>query len=397
MPKVVGAKLAYSSSELWFNPVDLELNVGDKALFKTARGLEMGTVTRAPFEVSREMIVKKTGNDWLKTAERFATEQDLLKAQDLQEEAARAHEYFKEEVQNLGLEMKTVGVDILFDESKAICYFAAEERVDFRELIKKLAQKLDRKIEMHQIGSRQEAAICGGIAHCGCEYCCTRWQREFSPVSIRMAKDQDLSINSEGISGSCGRLMCCLRFETDCYKEFKKRAPKKGSTIQTPAGEATVVGFNTPKELVDIKINDSGKRFTIPLQDMSASKAAHKKAAENNCPLRPDTVSQDVFEQLGMAGLDALVGTLEAEPAPTPKHEEPKKPERTTARISKKVHGMRPKKQRRRQNAAAKEQPQEQKPHEKKPSATRRIRRHRKQESAPARDVRPGRHQREGN
>jgi len=151
-----------------------------------------------------------------------------------------------------------------------IFYFAAEERVDFRELVRELASTFKTRIDMRQVGVRDEARLVGGIGHCGQQLCCVRFGGEFQPVSIRMAKEQDLPLNPLKISGLCGRLMCCLRYEYDAYKDFKQRAPKYGSPVETPTGKAKVVGLNTPKELITIRGED-GTQTVVPLAALDCS------------------------------------------------------------------------------------------------------------------------------
>lgn len=417
MPKVVAIKLPHASQEFWFNPQNLDLCPHDLVICKTAQGLELGECVRKPYEVAREEIVEKTGKDWLQLVDRIATEKDIEQANALREEAKEAVRIFKEEAAALKLDLKVVGVDYLFDGLKAICYFSSEERVDFRELVKKLSEKLGRRVEMKQIGPRQEAALHGGIAHCGCEFCCTKWEKEFSPVSIRMAKDQDLSINGDGISGSCGRLMCCLRYETEAYRDFKKRAPKKGAKIQTPSGTAVVVGFNTPKEEVEIKFDETNKRVRIGLSDMCASQAAKQHAETNNCPLRPDTLSQEGFDKLGLMSFDVAMPKREVDALSADKSADNDKREKKPLRPQK-SHGMRPKKERRKRlrikdNGGAQKQTASSAPENASGEAlpTRRVRRIRKHHeieplqqvstkthrSVPAQDMRPGRSQRENN
>lgn len=348
MPKVVGAKLSSSSIELWFNPLDLDLRAGDIVMLKTAQGLEIGKITRSPFEVERSCIIEKTGKDWLRMVDRLATDADKVRAKKLQKKAQEALFIFKKEAAKLNLDLKAIKVCHAFDDSKVTCYFSADERVDFRELVKNLSLKFSKKVEMKQIGPRQEAALCGGVAHCGCEYCCVRWESEFSPVSIRMAKDQNLSINNEGISGACGRLMCCLRFETEAYQDFKKCAPKKGAKIKTPSGIATVIGLNMPKEQVELKFEESGKRVSIKLCDLVASEEARKKAQENNCSLRPDTLSQEAYDALDMMKLDAFVSMHDK------KEEEVEQPlEQKLKRVQKKTHGMQPRRRERKRDRRA--------------------------------------------
>ena len=176
-------------------------------------------------------------------------------------------------------------------------YFAAEERVDFRQLVKDLSSTLHIRVDMRQIGVRDETRLVGGYAQCGQELCCTRFGGQFEPVSIRMAKEQDLPLNSSKISGVCGRLMCCLRYEFEAYKDFKSRAPKKKTLIDTPLGKARIQEYDTPREQLVLRL-ENGKVFKVNLADMTCSEGCKKKAAEQGCNCRPDCVTRDVLERI---------------------------------------------------------------------------------------------------
>ena len=171
------------------------------------------------------------------------------------------------------LDMKPIDVEYLFAGDKVVFYFVAEERVDFRDLVKDLASRFKARIDMRQVGVRDEARMIGGLGHCGEQLCCVRFGGEFQPVSIRMAKEQDLPLNPLKISGLCGRLMCCLRYEFEAYKDYKQRAPKKGAIVETPLGLAKVSELNTPHETVGMRLED-GMRFSVPLEGMECCKGA---------------------------------------------------------------------------------------------------------------------------
>jgi hypothetical protein len=165
---------------------------------------------------------------------------------------------------------------------------------------------------MRQIGVREEASLVGGFAHCGQELCCARLGCGFQPVSIRMAKEQDLPLNSPKISGACGRLMCCLRYEFEAYKDFKQRAPKRNASIDTPLGEARCVDFNTPREEITLRL-ENGKSLKVPLSGMCCSERACAKAEENHCPCRPDTVTREALEELQSPEVQSALGELDRE------------------------------------------------------------------------------------
>ena len=206
-------------------------------------------------------------------------------------------EDFRRLVKQNGLDMKPVGVEYLFGGEKIVFYFAAEDRVDFRQLVKDLSACFHTRIDMRQIGVRDETRLVGGFAHCGQELCCTRFGGQFEPVSIRMAKEQDLPLNSAKISGVCGRLMCCLRYEFEAYKDFKSRAPKKKTLIDTPLGKAKIQEYNTPREQLVLRL-ESGKVFRVNLSDMTCSEGCKKRAEEQGCNCRPDCVTRDILERI---------------------------------------------------------------------------------------------------
>ena len=274
MPLVVPVKFTYASRDLWFDPQDLDILEADYAICSTERGTEIGLVTADPFEVPLDEIGQP-----LKPVLRVASDIDLQLADDLAIQGDEAMVDFRRLVKELDLEMKPVGVEYLFGGEKAVFYFAAEERVDFRQLVKDLSSTLHIRVDMRQIGVRDETRLVGGYAQCGQELCCTRFGGQFEPVSIRMAKEQDLPLNSSKISGVCGRLMCCLRYEFEAYKDFKSRAPKKKTLIDTPLGKARIQEYDTPREQLVLRL-ENGKVFKVNLADMTCSEGCKKKAAD---------------------------------------------------------------------------------------------------------------------
>lgn len=230
----------------------------------TARGTEFGHAAEDIIEVEEARI--KELKSPMKPVLRLASAKDEEKAQKMEERSKEALPVFKQMAKEANEDMHPVSVEFLLEGDKAIFYFEAEERIDFRELVRNLASKFHARVDMRQIGVRDEARIIGGLGHCGQELCCKRMGGEFCPVSIRMAKEQDLSLNPQKISGVCGRLMCCLRYEFDAYKDFKKRAPKVNATIETPEGAAKVISLNVPREIVTLKLPDD-KQVKIPLSE----------------------------------------------------------------------------------------------------------------------------------
>ncbi len=317
MPTVIPVKFRYSARDLWFNPKKSGAVCGDHVICATERGTEIGLATADPFEVSEAELGDTVGHSRLAGVLRVATDSDLALAETLAEKGERAMPVFRDLVKQSGLEMKPVGVEYLFGGEKAVCYFAAEDRVDFRQLVRDLSHALRQRIDMRQIGVREEAAIVGGYGHCGQELCCRRFGLQFEPVSIRMAKEQDLPLNSNKISGACGRLMCCLRYEFEAYRDFKGRAPKRNAVIDTPLGKAKIVEYDTPKEEICLRI-ENGKQVRIPLAEMVPSEAAKKKSEELGCACRPDTVTRDVLERLQSPDVRMALAELDRANGVTP-------------------------------------------------------------------------------
>ena len=280
MPTVVGVKLKYAGKVLWFDPAGSSPEEGDAVIVTTERGQEYGEVMAAPHEVEDSALQAP-----LKPVVRIATDSDRQRAAALAEREHEEFVAFRRLVTKHHLEMKPIGAEHLFDDSKVVFYFAAEERVDFRELVRDLAAELHTRIDMRQVGVRDEARMVGGIGHCGEQLCCSRFAGDFQPVSIRMAKEQDLPLNPLKISGLCGRLMCCLRYEYDAYKDFKQRAPKCGTPVEMPSGGGKVVALNCPRETVTIRPMEGGSQITVPLEALDCS-------AGRGCPcvLKADAV-----------------------------------------------------------------------------------------------------------
>ncbi len=267
MVRVLPVNLPYNIKTLWFDPGDLDIHSADDVVVSTARGTEIGRAAGDIFEVDEEAL----GNlkSPLKPVLRLANEGDLARAKEMEQRGREAMPVFKELARENNEDMHPVSVEYLLEGDKAIFYFEAEERIDFRELVRKLASHFHVRVDMRQIGVRDEARIVGGLGHCGQIVCCKTMGGEFKPVSIRMAKDQDLSLNPQKISGLCGRLMCCLRYEDEAYKDFKARAPKVGSFVETPDGKAKVESLDIPREEVKLRVEDE-KPINVPLECFDA-------------------------------------------------------------------------------------------------------------------------------
>ena len=248
MVKIVGVKFSNSCKIYYFDPKGEDYKEGEGVIVDTARGTEYGTIAVAPKEVSESEIVAP-----LKPITKRASKKDVQRMEENQKKVPQVIETAKKEVEKLGLEMKITGAEFPFDNSKIIIYFTAPARIDFRELVKSLATALHHRIDLRQIGSRDEAKLLGGIAPCGRVCCCNSFLPDFKTVSIKMAKNQGLSLNPSKISGLCGRLMCCLEYENEPYAEAYKKMPKVGSEVTTPDGKATVISNNMLKMIVKTK------------------------------------------------------------------------------------------------------------------------------------------------
>ncbi len=302
MVRIAPVDLPFNPKTLWFDAEDLEISVGDDVVVETARGLEFGHVAHEVFEATPEQTKKLKTQ--LKPVIRVADDEDRAEQAALEQKAADAMPIFKELAAQTSEEMRPVSVEYLFDGEKAVFYFESENRVDFRDLVRSLSSRLHVRVDMRQIGVRDEARMVGGLGHCGQELCCKRLGGEFCPVSIRMAKEQDLSLNPQKISGVCGRLMCCLRYEYEAYKDFKGRAPKKNATISTPEGPAKVVDLDVPREVVSVRL-EGEKPVRVPLADFDPPE-------EGN---RPKCIGCDAWERAcspeeSLFGVAAAAATL---------------------------------------------------------------------------------------
>ena len=265
---VIGVRFRNVGKIYYFDPTGFEINVGDKVIVETARGIEIGTVLLGSREVSVESIVSP-----LKGIERIATEEDVKHAEENRAKEKESCVKCKELIEKHGLDMKLVGAEYTFDNKKLLFYFTSDGRVDFRELVKDLASVFRTRIELRQIGVRDEAKLLGGLGICGRELCCASYLSDFAPVSIKMAKEQGLPLNPTKISGNCGRLMCCLKNENETYKYLNSNLPNKGDTIITPTGrEAAVEDLNVLRQQVIVVVegeDDIKERQTYHVSEIS--------------------------------------------------------------------------------------------------------------------------------
>lgn len=279
MVKVVGVRFKEVGKVYYFDPLDLDIEENDHVIVETARGVEFGKIVIGPRELKEKEIVQP-----LKEVIRVATDEDFLTHRENMEKAKDAHKICEENVARHSLEMEIVDVEYTFDNNKIIFYFTADGRVDFRNLVKDLAAIFKTRIELRQIGVRGEAKMLGGIGPCGKPCCCVEFLDEFEPVSIKMAKEQDLSLNPSKISGLCGRLMCCLTYEEEAYKDAKTRMPEVGDRVKTPDGVGIIQYTYTLLEKVMVRIkleDDSEDLIKYPISEIE--KIGKKAKNCKNC------------------------------------------------------------------------------------------------------------------
>jgi len=249
MITVVGVRFKSAGKIYYFDPDDLDINVEDHVIVETARGIEFGHVVVGLKQVTEEEIVPP-----LKKVLRIATDEDRQIHMENKLKAKEAFSICLDKIEEHELQMKLIDVEYTFDNNKVIFYFTADGRVDFRELVKDLASIFRTRIELRQIGVRDESKMMGGLGPCGKPICCATFLGEFEPVSIKMAKEQDLSLNPTKISGLCGRLMCCLKYEQEVYEHILDKMPDIGTIVITPLGRGTVVETRTLMESVKVKV-----------------------------------------------------------------------------------------------------------------------------------------------
>ena len=261
MVEVVGIRFKSVGKIYYFSPKGISFNKGEYAVVETVRGTEIGEVMLTNREIPEENVVST-----LKPVLRKATDEDIKKIDKIKAKEKKAFEICNEKIQFHNLDMHLVDVEYTFDENKILFYFTAEGRVDFRELVKSLASVFKTRIELRQIGVRDEAKMLGGIGVCGRPICCNSFLGDFQPVSIKMAKEQNLSLNPTKISGTCGRLMCCLKYEQSTYEEMLKFVPRVDAIVDTPDGKGTVIENNVLAGLVKVKV-DRGDDSIVNVYD----------------------------------------------------------------------------------------------------------------------------------
>lgn len=262
---VVGIRFKDAGKIYYFDPENLQLDPDTPVIVETVRGVEFGRVVIPPKQVADEEVVLP-----LKKVVRVADGDDLRKVDENLRKSQEALEICANKVQKHGLEMKMVDAEYTFDNSKIIFYFTADGRIDFRNLVKDLASVFKTRIELRQIGVRDEAKMLGGLGGCGRPLCCATFLSEFEPVSIKMAKEQSLSLNPAKISGVCGRLMCCLRYESDYYHTARKGLPDVGKMVITPKGKAKVIEVNVLKRNFRAQLQDDGTIVEFTDEDLQS-------------------------------------------------------------------------------------------------------------------------------
>ncbi len=278
MTEVVGIRFKNKSKVYFFDPAGVQAKVGDPVVVETSKGLELGECAKGNFEVPDERIVPP-----LRRVVRVATENDLKTVENNKKKEADAFEICRKKIADHGLDMKLVDVEYNFEGNKILFYFTSDGRVDFRELVKDLAGVFRMRIELRQIGVRDEAKMLGGLGICGRPYCCKQFLDDFQPVSTKMAKTQSMSLNPTKISGSCGRLMCCLRYEQDAYVDLLKQVPKSGTFVETPDGYGAVTQVSLLRKKVKVKIDgstDSQLGRTYDAEDVAVVPGGRPKPGE---------------------------------------------------------------------------------------------------------------------
>ncbi len=250
MISVIGVRFKDVGKIYYFDPDGSELRVGDNVIVETSRGVECGRVAMANKEITDDKISKP-----LKKIIRKATSDDMKIVKENRKKEVEAFRICEEKIAKHNLQMKLVDVEYTFDNNKILFYFTADGRVDFRELVKDLAYVFRTRIELRQIGVRDEAKMLGGLGICGRPFCCNTFLGEFQPVSIKMAKEQGMSLNPVKISGTCGRLMCCLKYEQDVYTSLLKTTPKIGAIVETPDGNGNVIDLNLITGTLTVSLN----------------------------------------------------------------------------------------------------------------------------------------------
>ncbi len=292
LQEIIGVRFKKVGKIYFFDPNGMKFEKGGSAIVETARGIELGEVA-----VANRMINEEKLSTALKKAVRVATEKDLKTYEMNEKKAKEAFKVCEEKIAKHNLEMKLIDVEYTFDSSKLLFYFTADTRIDFRELVKDLAAVYKTRIELRQIGVRDEVKMLGGYGICGRELCCCNHLTDLNPVSIKMAKEQGLSLNPTKISGSCGRLMCCLKHEQEVYDEKLSRLPNVGAVVSTADGKGTVEDIQVLKEIITVKFEKDDETFRkqYPYSEIKIIKNSRK---QENKKLDDTEVDENELKQL---------------------------------------------------------------------------------------------------
>ena len=368
---VVDIQFRSGNKVYYFDPGDLQLKAGDHVIMETARGNEFGYCTGGNHEVSGRDIVPP-----LRKVLRIATEKDeKINEENIQKEK-RAFEVCQQKIQSHGLDMQLVSAECAFDESKIIFFFTADGRVDFRELVKNLASVFRTRIELRQIGVRDKAKMVGGLGICGRPFCCKEFLDDFQPVSIKMAKTQNLSLNPTKISGTCGRLMCCLKYEQEAYEDLLKTSPKNESFVDTVDGRGTVVDVNLLRQTVRVRMEDHPETVGC-YKNCDICVLRNGKAKKNDPPIpkdvapissKPKPVKK--FVELSDEPMpDVIITGQDMPPVKQERAKEEDKPAKTEGGNHKSGNRRRKKPAGQAAPKAENQQPKQEKPRQEKPKA----------------------------
>ena len=318
MIRVISVKFRDGGKSYFFDPGELEINEGDGVIVETARGIEFADVVSPVQEIDEGRVVAP-----LKGVIRVATDYDRELRDTNRAKEKDAFDICVRKIAEHGLDMKLVDVEYSYNGSKVMFYFTADGRVDFRELVKDLAGVFRTRIELRQIGVRDEAKMLGGLGSCGRPVCCKAFLSDFAPVSIKMAKEQSLSLSPTKISGICGRLMCCLKYEQDCYESMRKQMPRPGRDVRTPDGDGTVLENNVITEKTRVRVTLADGTFDVrdyPFRELTPLNTRHPELVESD--ESADEVNDDADVLMDEDAVATIEETVAVETAP---HEQPKR------------------------------------------------------------------------
>ena len=322
MIRVISVKFRDGGKSYFFDPGELEIKEGDGVIVETARGIEFADVVSPVQEIDESHVVAP-----LKGVIRVATDYDRELRDTNRAKEKDAFDTCVRKIAEHGLDMKLVDVEYSYNGSKVMFYFTADGRVDFRELVKDLAGVFRTRIELRQIGMRDEAKMLGGLGSCGRPVCCKAFLSDFAPVSIKMAKEQSLSLSPTKISGICGRLMCCLKYEQDCYESMRKQMPRPGRDVRTPDGDGTVLENNVITEKTRVRVTLADGTFDVrdyPFRELTPLNTRHPELVESD--ESADEVNDDADMLMDEDAVATIEETVAVETAPQEQPDKPRRP-----------------------------------------------------------------------